>query len=43
MDKIQEFKVPEPPQDLSITTLFVGGITKETPQELLEERFQPFG
>ena len=43
MDKIQECKVPEPPQDLRITTLFVGGITNETSQELLEESFQPFG
>lgn len=35
--------MPEPPQDLTITTLFVGGITNETSQELLEERFQAFG
>ena len=39
MDKIEEFKVPDPPEDLGITTLFVGGVTKDTSQDLLEEQF----
>lgn len=43
MDKIKEFKVPSPPNDLTISTLFVGGITSETTQEALEERFESFG
>lgn len=29
-DKMKTFKVPDPPEDKSITTLFVGGIDQET-------------
>ena len=43
MDKIKEFKVPSPPDDLTISTLFVGGISSSTSQEALEERFESFG
>ena len=27
IDKIEDFKVPDPPADLSITTLFIGNVT----------------
>lgn len=35
-DKMKEFKVPEPPEDRNITTLFIGGINDETDQRVLE-------
>ena len=31
-------KVPDPPTDLSITTLFIGGVTEEL-KEAITERF----
>lgn len=43
LEKIKEFKVPQPPEDPSITTLFVGGIDDKTSRESLETKFGSFG
>lgn len=43
IDKIEDFKVPKPPEDPTITTLFIGGIDKETTKESIEQKFEPFG
>lgn len=36
-------KVPEPPADESITTLFVGGVTSEMTSEELTDKMSPYG
>ena len=41
--KMKDFKVPESPEDQNITTLFIGGITDQTDQHILEQQFSPFG
>jgi len=43
IDKIDDFKVPKPPSDVSITTLFIGGVGAETTKESIKEKFEPFG
>ena len=43
IDKIEDFKVPAPPEDQSITTLFIGGVDKETSKEDIEQKFEQFG
>ena len=38
MDKIEEkSKPPEPPEDKSISTIFLGGITEEMTEEMVAE------
>ena len=41
--KMKEFKVPDPPSDKNITTLFIGGIDAETDREILESHFIGYG
>lgn len=43
MSKIKERKVPDSPEDKSITTFFIGGIDESTSKELLENPFLSFG
>mmetsp|Transcript_11243 Transcript_11243/g.18920 ORF Transcript_11243/g.18920 Transcript_11243/m.18920 type:complete len:223 (+) Transcript_11243:204-872(+) len=43
IEKIEEYKLPEPPADLTISTLFIGGIQSHDQRELIEEKFQEFG
>ena len=43
VNKIKAFKVPEPPLDASITTLFIGGVDQDITQADLEKEFLPFG
>ena len=43
MEKIEEYKLPEPPADKTITTFFVGGVTEQDQKEELEKKFSDFG
>ena len=44
MEKIEEkSKPPEPPEDKNISTLFLGGITEEMTEDMVNEKMQPFG
>lgn len=40
---MKEFKVPDPPSDKNITTLFIGGINAETDKDVLESQFSSYG
>jgi hypothetical protein len=35
IEKVKEFKIPDPPEDPNITTLFIGGINDESPESTL--------
>ena len=43
IEKVHEFKIPDPPEDQNITTLFIGGINDESPQQALNEQFEIYG
>ena len=43
IEKVHEFKIPDPPEDLNITTLFIGGINDESPEKSLTEQFEMYG
>jgi pre-mRNA-splicing factor RBM22/SLT11 len=43
INKIQDFKIPQPPEDDSISTLFIGDIDEETSKEKIHDKFLPFG
>ena len=40
---MKEFKVPDPPEDKNISTLFIGGINAETDKDILESHFTTYG
>ena len=35
--------MPQPPEDESISTLFIGDIDDETSKDKIHDKFQPFG
>jgi pre-mRNA-splicing factor RBM22/SLT11 len=41
--KVESFKLPQAPEDCTITTLFIGGIDPSTTKETIEEQFKDFG
>ena len=41
MDKVKEFKYPDAPKDLNITTIFIGGTNDDFDQILSE--FETYG
>ena len=44
MDKIEEkSKPPEPPEDKSISTIFLGGITEDMTEEMVTDQMDTFG
>jgi len=43
IEKVHEFKIPDPPEDPNITTLFIGGLNDESPSEALGEQFEIYG
>ncbi|CDW90257.1 pre-mrna-splicing factor rbm22 [Stylonychia lemnae] len=44
LDKVKEANLPKPPDDLNITTLFIGGVTDETVDDsTLRKLLEPFG
>lgn len=44
LDRVKEANLPTPPEDLNITTLFIGGVTDEgINEETLREQLEPFG
>ena len=43
LDKQKETKVPEPPADVTISTLYVGGISEDTTKPQIQEPFDKFG
>lgn len=45
LDRVKEVNVPTPPEDLNITTVFLGGVTEESgiTEEMLRESLESFG
>ena len=44
LDKVKEANLPKPPEDLNITTLFIGGVTDDSVDEdSLKDQMEPFG
>uniref|UniRef100_A0A7S3IRN5 RRM domain-containing protein n=1 Tax=Strombidium inclinatum TaxID=197538 RepID=A0A7S3IRN5_9SPIT len=43
IDKIEEYKLPDPPADLGVTTFFVGGVTEASEESELRAKFGEFG
>lgn len=44
LDKVKETNLPKPPEDLNITTLFIGGVVDDSVnEETLKEQMEPFG
>lgn len=44
LDRVKETHLPEPPADLNITTLFLGGVTDDSiDEEAIKEKMEPFG
>ena len=43
MDKIKEVKLPDPPEDQNITTLFIGGKIEDLNEAKLKQKVEPFG
>lgn len=43
-DKVKETNLPTPPEDLNITTLFIGGVTDDAiDEQTLKDHLLPFG
>ena len=44
LDRVKEANLPKAPEDMNITTLFIGGVTDETiDQDVLRKQLEPFG
>ena len=43
VEKTKSVKVPCPPEDYAITTLFLGGISEETSEDTIREHLESFG
>jgi pre-mRNA-splicing factor RBM22/SLT11 len=43
IEKVHEFKIPDPPEDPNITTLFIGGLNEQSPEVALREQFEIYG
>mmetsp|Transcript_48174 Transcript_48174/g.35361 ORF Transcript_48174/g.35361 Transcript_48174/m.35361 type:complete len:105 (+) Transcript_48174:546-860(+) len=43
LDKVKEVNVPDPPKDMNITTLFVGGVIPEIDEDELRGALEKYG
>lgn len=44
LERVKETNLPTPPEDLNITTVFIGGVNDETiTEDTLKEQLEPFG
>jgi len=43
IDKVKEVNVPDPPEDMNISTLFIGGVDQYIDEEDITKTMEPFG